>query len=217
MKITKLKLRQIIKEELEGVLQEARFLALSRKAAPVRRTGRFGSSGPEDPDSDADDAAELEAGLNLTGFELKKERGPGPPPSNLYFIVDKETGEKVLGPFAIKASAEERMNDPGLRGDYEAAKKILATRTGGYNYPEDTGQIREGGAFASDEEIQDIVDVASEVDPDIQEFSEFYEAARIAWNEGRLKSRYEPSKHELRQAWKKHPGNRFTHDVRGRY
>ena len=49
--------------------------------------------------------------------------------------------------------------------------------------------LREGGAFASDEEIQDIVDVASEVDPDIQEFSEFYEAARIAWNEGRLKSR----------------------------
>ena len=74
--------------------------------------------------------------------------------------------------------------------------------------------LKEGGAFASDEEIQDIVDVASEVDADIQEFSEFYEAVRIAWNEGLLKSRYEPSKHELRQAWKKHPGNRFTHDQR---
>jgi len=74
--------------------------------------------------------------------------------------------------------------------------------------------LREGGAFASDEEIQDIVDVASEVDPDIQEFPEFYEAARIAWNEGKFKSRYEPSRHEIRQAWKKHPANRFTHDQR---
>ena len=74
--------------------------------------------------------------------------------------------------------------------------------------------LKEGGAFASDEEIQNIVDVASEVDPDIQEFPEFYEAARIAWNEGKLKSRYEPSKHEVRQAWKRHPANRYTHDRR---
>ena len=76
--------------------------------------------------------------------------------------------------------------------------------------------LREGGAFASDEEIQNIVNVLSDIDPGIQSWPEFHEAGRIAWNEGKL-GRYEPSMHELRQAWKKHPGNRFTHDVRGRY
>jgi K+-transporting ATPase c subunit len=74
--------------------------------------------------------------------------------------------------------------------------------------------LKEGGAFASDEEIQDITNVASEVDPDIQTWPEFYEAARIAWNEGKLQSKYEPSKHEVREAWKKHPGNSKTHDPR---
>ena len=76
--------------------------------------------------------------------------------------------------------------------------------------------LREGGAFASEEEIQDILEVAVDVNPDIRSWNEFHEAARIAWNEGKFKSTYEPSMHELRQAWRKHPGNQFTHDVRGR-
>jgi len=74
--------------------------------------------------------------------------------------------------------------------------------------------LKEGGAFASDEEIQDIVDKASDVDPDIQTWAEFHAAAKIAWNEEKLESRFEPSMYELRQAWKKHPGNMFTHDQR---
>ena len=74
--------------------------------------------------------------------------------------------------------------------------------------------LREGGAFASDKEIEDILKVATEVDPDIRSWNEFHEAARIAWNEGRMESNFEPSMYELRQAWKKHPGNMFTHDQR---
>ena len=77
--------------------------------------------------------------------------------------------------------------------------------------------MSEGGAFASEEEIQDILEVAVDINPDIRSWNEFHEAARIAWNEGKFKSTYEPSMHELRQAWKLHPGNQFTHDVRGRH
>ena len=75
--------------------------------------------------------------------------------------------------------------------------------------------FNEGGAFASDEEIQAITKAASTVDPDIKSFNEFYEAVRIAWNESAFE--YEPSRHEIRQAWKRHPGNMFTHDPRDRY
>ena len=124
MKITKSKLKQIVKEEAAAVLSEGHMADKKWRDNPANP--EYGRSGVEDPDDDSDDAAELEAGLDLTGFELKKERGSGPPPNSLYFIVDKETGEKVLGPFPIKASAEERMSDPGLRGDYEAAQDVLS-------------------------------------------------------------------------------------------
>ena len=73
--------------------------------------------------SDEDDAAELKAGLDLSGFELIKDRG-------YYFIVDKETGERVIGPFITKSSAEARVQEPGLRSDFETSKDILKTRTG---------------------------------------------------------------------------------------
>tara|TARA_R110000824_G_scaffold63623_4_gene167121 strand:+ start:147 stop:551 length:405 start_codon:yes stop_codon:yes gene_type:complete len=130
MKITKSQLRQLIKEETAAVLSEGddwyddEYETLADRKFARDEAGEW--PGVEDPDDDSDDAAELEAGLDLTGFELKKERGSGPPPNSLYFIVDKETGEKVLGPFPIKASAEERMSDPGLRGDYEAAQDVLS-------------------------------------------------------------------------------------------
>ena len=118
MKITKSQLKQIIKEELEEVLNEVNFLTRSSKAEPVRSIKPYDTGG-EDPDSDEDDAQELAAGLDLVGFEITKDRG-------YYFIVDKETGEKVLGPFPIKADAEEKMGDPDLRGDYEAAQDVLS-------------------------------------------------------------------------------------------
>jgi hypothetical protein len=119
MKITKSQLNQIIKEELAEVLGEGHMADRKWRDNPANPLS-------QDPDTDEDDAAELEAGLDLTGFELKKERGSGPPPNSLYFIVDKETGEKVLGPFPIKADAEEKMGDPDLRGDYEAAQDVLS-------------------------------------------------------------------------------------------
>ena len=78
--------------------------------------------------------------------------------------------------------------------------------------------LKEGGAFATDEEIQDIVDKANDeaavLEYEIKSFAEFEEAAGLAWHGGKLKSKYEPSRHELRQAWKKHPANIFTHDQR---
>ena len=54
----------------------------------------------KDPDSNEDDAAELAAGLDLSGFELRKIRTG-------YLIVDKESGVAVLGPFRDKEEAEE--------------------------------------------------------------------------------------------------------------
>ena len=56
--------------------------------------------------------------------------------------------------------------------------------------------LKEGGAFASDKEIEDILKVAIEVDPDIQSWNEFHEAARIAWNEGKMESNYEKKQHK---------------------
>ena len=79
-----------------------------------------------DPDSNEDDAAELRSGLDLTGFELRKER-------NGFYIIDSESGQKVLGPFKSEGQAEERRNDPALRDDYEAAKSILSKRMGDFS------------------------------------------------------------------------------------
>jgi hypothetical protein len=134
MKITKSQLKRIIKEELLNILEEgegdipygdlaAMYGARSgRKGVPLER-GPVAGDRTEDPDSDEDDAAELKAGLDLSGFELIKDRG-------YYFIIDKETGERVIGPFITKSSAEARVQEPGLRSDFETSKDILKTRTG---------------------------------------------------------------------------------------
>jgi hypothetical protein len=137
MKITKSQLKRIIKEELLNILKEGKgdipysdLAAMygagsGRKGVPLER-GSTPVARSEDPDSDEDDAAELKAGLDLSGFELIKDRG-------YYFIVDKETGEKAMGPFITKSSAETRMQEPGLRSDFETSKNILQTKAGVYS------------------------------------------------------------------------------------
>ena len=75
--------------------------------------------GVEDPDSDNDDAQELAAGLDLTGFELTKDRG-------YYFIVDKESGERVLGPFRTEKQAAKRAMRSDTRSEFEAAQDVLS-------------------------------------------------------------------------------------------
>ena len=113
MKITKSQLKQIIKEELSAVLNETGVEdKLARDEA-----GEW--PGVEDPDDDSDDAAELAAGLDLTGFELTKDRG-------YYFIVDKDSGERVLGPFRTEKQAEERAMRSDTRSEFEAAKDVLS-------------------------------------------------------------------------------------------
>ena len=72
MKITKSELKQIVKEEAAAVLNEGHMADKKWRDNPANP--EYGRSGVEDPDDDSDDAAELEAGLDLTGFELKKER-----------------------------------------------------------------------------------------------------------------------------------------------
>tara|TARA_R110000824_G_scaffold78951_4_gene198995 strand:- start:374 stop:742 length:369 start_codon:yes stop_codon:yes gene_type:complete len=118
MKITKSQLKQIIKEELEEVLKEVNFLTRSSKAMPVRSIKSYGAGGG-DPDSDEDDAAELAAGLDLTGFQIIKDRG-------YYFIVDKQSGERVLGPFRTESQAGERAMRPDTRSEFEASKDVLS-------------------------------------------------------------------------------------------
>lgn len=106
-KITKSKLKQIIKEELACVLSEG---------------GAMGHHSPEtseDPDSNADDAAELKAGIDLAGFELTKDRG-------YYFIVDKESGERVLGPFMTEKEAGTRAMRSDTRSEFEASQDVLS-------------------------------------------------------------------------------------------
>tara|TARA_R100000664_G_C2705230_1_gene104106 strand:- start:95 stop:472 length:378 start_codon:yes stop_codon:yes gene_type:complete len=119
MKITKNLLKEIIKEEIK----ETKAFALSSKKYPVRSLAKR----PADPDSDEDDAAELEAGLDLSGFQLTKMK------NGMYQIIDAETGESVIGPFRTEAQGQERMQDPNLAADYEAAKNILGTRAGDYS------------------------------------------------------------------------------------
>ena len=117
MKITKSQLKRIIKEELSAVLDEGDDWFDDEHETRADR--KFADRPQEDPDSDADDAAELEAGLDLTGFELTKDRG-------FYFIVDKESGERVLGPFRTEGQAEERAMRSDTRSEFEAAQDVLS-------------------------------------------------------------------------------------------
>ena len=123
MKITKSQLKRIIKEELSSVLNENddwyddEYETLADRKFARDEAGEW--PGVKDPDSDEDDAAELEAGLDLTGFELTKDRG-------YYFIVDKESGERVLGPFRTEGQAEERAMRSDTRSEFEAAQDVLS-------------------------------------------------------------------------------------------
>ena len=115
VKISKSQLKRIIKEELSSVLNENDDWYDEEHETSADR--KFADR-PEDPDDDSDDAAELEAGLDLTGFELTKDRG-------FYFIVDKESGERVLGPFRTEGQAEERAARSDTRSEFETAQDIL--------------------------------------------------------------------------------------------
>ena len=129
MKLTKSKLKQIIKEELKSVVSEAgtkgHYMGgYGERGNPNKPWDALFSPGSddrgEDPDSNDDDAEELRSGLDLSGFELIKDRG-------YYVIVDKESGERVLGPFLTEKEAEERAMRPDTRSEFEAAKDVLNT------------------------------------------------------------------------------------------
>lgn len=124
MKITKSQLKQLILEEMQNVLNEARGLGGEDPPTP----GDIKFSGQYDQGFD-DEAEDLEPGsvMDLSGFELKKIR------NGMYNIIDSETGESVLGPFRTESQAQDRMSDPGLAADYEAAKQITSTRAGDYS------------------------------------------------------------------------------------
>ena len=123
MKITKSQLKRIIKEETAAVLSEGddwyddEYETLADRKFARDEAGEW--PGVEDPDDDSDDDEELEAGLDLTGFELTKDRG-------YYFIVDKESGERVLGPFRTEGQAEERAMRSDTRSEFEAAQDVLS-------------------------------------------------------------------------------------------
>jgi hypothetical protein len=122
MKITKSQLKRIIKEETAAVLSEGddwyddEYETLADRKFARDEAGEW--PGVEDPDDDSDDAEELAAGLDLTGFELTKDRG-------YYFIVDKDSGERVLGPFRTEKQAEERAMRSDTRSEFEAAQDVL--------------------------------------------------------------------------------------------
>jgi len=122
MKITKSQLKRIIKEELSAVLDEGGDWFDDEHETMADR--KFADR-PEDPDTgrlknpDSDDRDELRAGLDLTGFELTKDRG-------YYFIVDKESGERVLGPFRTEGQAEERAMRSDTRSEFEASQDVLS-------------------------------------------------------------------------------------------
>ena len=123
MKITKSQLKRIIKEETAAVLNENddwyddEYETLADRKFARDEAGEW--PGVEDPDDDSDDAEELAAGLDLTGFELTKDRG-------YYFIVDKDSGERVLGPFRTEGQAEERAMRSDTRSEFEAAQDVLS-------------------------------------------------------------------------------------------
>ena len=113
MKITKSKLKQIIKEEIENVLKELGPLAVSpeRDTAYMDRWEGTPVERPRDPDDDSDDAAELRSGLDLDGFEIRKI-------SKGYLIVDKESGVAVLGPFQSEDDAWTELGSIERNPDY---------------------------------------------------------------------------------------------------
>jgi hypothetical protein len=115
MKITKSQLKQIIKEETAAVLSEGEDWYDDNHETMADR--KFADR-PEDPDSDADDAAELQAGIDLAGFELIKDRG-------YYVIIDKESGERVLGPFRTEKEAGARAMRSDTRSEFEASQDVL--------------------------------------------------------------------------------------------
>ena len=138
MKITKSELQQIIKEETAAVLSEGddwyddEYETLADRKFARDEAGEWPGvedklgrdeagewPGVEDPDSDDDDAQELAAGLDLTGFELTKDRG-------YYFIVDKDSGERVLGPFRTEKQAAKRAMRSDTRSEFEAAQDVLS-------------------------------------------------------------------------------------------
>ena len=129
MKLTKSKLKQIIKEELKSVVSEAgtkgHYMGgYGERGNPNKPWDALFSPGSddrgEDPDSNDDDAEELRSGLDLSGFELIKDRG-------YYFIVDRESGERVLGPFRTESQGRKRAMRPDTRSEFEAAKDVLNT------------------------------------------------------------------------------------------
>jgi hypothetical protein len=117
VKITKSQLKQIIKEEAAAVLSEGHDWYDEEHETMADR--KFADRPQEDPDSNADDAAELQAGIDLAGFELTKDRG-------YYFIVDKESGERVLGPFMTEKEAGTRAMRSDTRSEFEASKDVLS-------------------------------------------------------------------------------------------
>ena len=116
MKITKSQLKQIIKEELSAVLDEGDDWYDNDHETMADR--KFADR-PEDPDDDSDDPDELRAGIDLAGFELIKDRG-------YYVIVDKESGERVLGPFRTEKEAGARAMRSDTRSEFNAAKDVLS-------------------------------------------------------------------------------------------
>ena len=138
MKITKSQLTRIIKEELSSVLNEGddwyddEYETLAdRKFArdeagewpgvesPGDEVGEWPGVTDPNPADQKDNEQELAAGLDLAGFELTKDRG-------YYFIVDKESGERVLGPFRTEGQAEERATRSDTRSEFETSQEVLS-------------------------------------------------------------------------------------------
>ena len=119
MKITKSQLKQIIKEEIESTLNEMPLLRFQKSSDPKKpemqqltdRGWAKREYSQEDPDSDADDAAELRSGLDLDGFEIQKI-------SSGYLIVDKESGVAVLGPLQSEDDARHELASVERNPDY---------------------------------------------------------------------------------------------------
>ena len=122
MKLTKSQLKRIIKEEVESILNEMPLLRFSKRRDldyPERPEMQQKTAAgwakreysQEDPDSDADDAAELRSGLDLDGFEIQKI-------SSGYLIVDQESGVAVLGPFQFEDDARHELASIERNPDY---------------------------------------------------------------------------------------------------
>ena len=123
MKITKSQLRQIIKEETIAILKENDYWYDSEKGYETF-ADRLWADNPANPDyagewpapdvPDFDKAGSWPEAVNptdLPDFELKKIRTG-------YLIVDKETGESVLGPFQTEDEAIESLKSIEQNPDY---------------------------------------------------------------------------------------------------